>query len=604
MSVVTLAVRGARAEALGLPVQTLTRLGSYVVFAGKNGSGKSRILRYATETINVAAAVDVDSLRAQLDNYKQQHENYREQPYVQQEMRRLASEISDVEAVVFEGLPGKAISFLPSAAHLSNPDDMAKSVRINHSEQLQTGAAEQWAAAVLPYIDMLQHRWREATHQNTLLTTQDTERAIERYTSLNEALKQFFGEDLGRDIDGAPTIYGRRMALAELSSGQKIALQLIAGLHAQADSLGVSVLVMDEPENHLHPAALVYLLARIRKYAPNVQVWIATHSIPLLAYINSFQPNAIWGVVDGRASFAGRKVEDVVTGLLGDEEHVGHLTSFMSLPYHLASNNYAYQCLLPPETVFTGQEDPQLQQIRQSLVNLSGGGVLNVVDFGAGKGRLAEALGSDANPSAKFDYIAFDSSTADEAHCREAIERNFGSSEGRFFNDVEQIISTLGEGWADCVVMTNVLHEIPVENWLRIFSVAGLLARILKPDGYLLIVEDQRIPVGEMAHQNGFLLMNTNELVKFFEVTGDDKSQGLFRAGSERAGRLTAHLVSRRLFGRVSTESRRQAIQAIRNVAIDRVIELRDAPKSYGNGLLHGLWTQQLANATLALEQV
>ncbi|KRG55889.1 hypothetical protein ARC02_07110 [Stenotrophomonas africana] len=276
----------------------------------------------------------------------------------------------------------------------------------------------------------------------------------------------------------------------------------------------------------------------------------------------------------------------------------------MSLPYHLASNNYAFQCLLPPTVVFTGEGDPQLKQIRSSLNDIKGSGALRIVDFGAGKGRLVEALSSGIEQDVVFDYVAFDPCLDDETACRTAIERLYGSSDSRYFNDAEGLVTSKGERWADCVVMTNVLHEIPVEDWLRVFSPNGLLSRIIKEDGFLLIVEDQQIPVGEMAHQNGFIILNTNELARLFAITESDRQAGQFRAGYERNGRLTAHLVSRRLFDRVSTQSRRSALEAVKALAGDRIVQLRSSEKSYRNGLLHGLWTQQLANATLALQQL
>lgn len=604
VAITSIIVRGSRAAALGLPEQTLYRLGSYVVFAGKNGSGKSRLLRYVSEIINFAKSVDKEKYKAQLEGMRSQSATYRARPEMIQNMEQLEILLSDVGGVVSDGPHGHAVSFLPSSGDLANPDDMARSTRETHASNLKQGDATHWNSSVLAYIAKLQDEWREATHQHSTHQQADIDRAIERYESLNEAVEQFFGQRLERGLDGTLTMYGKNIARAELSSGQKIALQLIAALHAQADELGPSVLVLDEPENHLHPAALVHLLSRIRKNAPDVQIWIATHSIPLLAYINSIQPSAIWGVDDGKAEFAGRKAEDVIKSLLGNDENIGHLTSFLSLPYHLASNNYAYQCLLPPEVVYTGQADSQLQQIRRSLNDLRGSDALKVVDFGAGKGRLVEALASDDDEGTLFDYIAFDPCSDDAAVCQDAIKRKYGSSEGRYFNDDEALIASRGASWADCVVMTNVLHEVPVEDWLRLFSPSGLISRILKSGGYVLIVEDQRIPVGEMAHQNGFLLMSTNELMEFFAITADDRAAGNFRASDDRDGRLTAHLVSKHLFQRVTAGSRRAAVEAIRNLAIRNIVKLRVAEKSYANGLLHGLWAQQLANATLALEQI
>lgn len=609
MAVASISIRGPSADELGLPSQELGRLGKYVVLAGKNGSGKSRLLSYVHDAVNSAiqrSGGNTDTIRSNLAQYVEAEARGETiDANMRAYMAQWQSHIDSVEAVRWNGDQSKVIWFVPSAGELSNPDDMPPSTKRQHAEGLVYMPANDWPKVVVPYISTLQDKWREVTHQDWNSDAAVREHAIESYNSLNEAIEAFFGCSLGRDSNSAATLFGRPIATAKLSSGQKVALQLIVALHAQGSVMGPSILLMDEPENHLHPAALVYLLRRIEKMAPESQMWIATHSIPLLAYINSTQPTAIWAVSEGKAEYAGKRPAEVIRGLLGDDESISHLVSFMSLPYHLASNNYAYQCLLPPTTLMTSANDPQLSQIRTALDSLSCSGALSVLDYGAGKGRLVEALGAEEPSGGRVvDYIAYDPYEADMDSCRAVIASHFGSADDRYFNDVERLIATKGEGWADCVVMTNVLHEIPVAEWIALFSAGGLLARALKPTGFLLIVEDQQIPVGEMAHQHGFLLMNTNELAKLFVVSQQDRDDGNFIPYAERDGRLTAHLVGRTLFQRVSRDTRVEAITAIRDLAMTKVSGLRAAEKTYDNGMLHGLWTQQLANATLALQQV
>jgi predicted ATPase len=52
--------------------------------------------------------------------------------------------------------------------------------------------------------------------------------------------------------------------------------------------------ILDELENHLHPSVTIELLERITAAAPQAQIWVATDSIPLLAYISSVDPMALW----------------------------------------------------------------------------------------------------------------------------------------------------------------------------------------------------------------------------------------------------------------------------------------------------------------------
>lgn len=502
----------------------------------------------------------------------------------------------------FEDQLPAAIAFTPVPGNLRDPEHMFPSERRQVAKSLAREDASHWLNASLSYIAEAQNKWYEATHQGFQGLSAERSDSVAQYNSLDEAIHAFFGVALGRDADGTATLFGMPIASAQLSSGQTMALQLIVALHAKGASLDQTIMIMDEPETHLHPDALVKLLQSIRFVAPDAQLWIATHSLPLLAYISATEVNAVWAVSDGVAQFAGRRPEVVIRELLGDEDSVAHLSAFIALPHHLASNNYAYQCLLPPKTVMTGSDDPQLEQIRTVLRGLGAESSIAILDYGAGKGRLIEAFQSMGEGDRTLDYVAYDPFDDDKAHCKSALSKIYNDVESRYFNSAEQLVDVRGERWAGCVVMTNVLHEVPVSEWVSLFSTRSVPFRVLKEGGYLLIVEDQLIPIGEMAHQHGFLLMNTAQLKKFFVVTEADVASGLFISHKDESGRLTAHLVSKELFGRVSSDSRRQAISAIRDLSLNKVTELRRAEKNYKNGLLHGLWTQQFANATLALE--
>ena len=60
----------------------------------------------------------------------------------------------------------------------------------------------------------------------------------------------------------------------------------------------------------------------------------------------------------------------------------------------------------------------------------------------------------------------------------------------------------------DCVLLCNVLHEISPMDWITSLE---NIKRILKNDGYLLIIEDKFLPKGESAHQFGYLILGTEE---------------------------------------------------------------------------------------------
>ncbi len=152
--------------------------------------------------------------------------------------------------------------------------------------------------------------------------------------------------------------------------------------------------------------------------------------------------------------------------------------------------------------------------------------------------------------------------------------------------------------------MCNVLHEIPPNEWLTLFSQDSLIYRALKESGYVLIVEDQRIPTGERAHQFGFLVLDSPHLRTLFGITSADIGKNLFLSHDFRSdGRLKAHLISKSLLGRISSETRRKAISELQATAKDQIRRTRLQPPSYLIGQMHGFWTQQFANASLYLEE-
>jgi len=124
---------------------------------------------------------------------------------------------------------------------------------------------------------------------------------------------------LDRDKNGDATLFQRRLGDTRLSDGQKILLQFCVALYSQKKSLDELILFLDEPENHLHPEALIEVVDKIIASVTNGQVWIATHSINLLAH---FDPSCIYYMEDGVLRYSGNVPHQVLTGLLGSEDEI------------------------------------------------------------------------------------------------------------------------------------------------------------------------------------------------------------------------------------------------------------------------------------------
>ena len=186
---------------------------------------------------------------------------------------------------------------------------------------------------------------------------------------------------------------------------------------------------------------------------------------------------------------------------------------------------------------------------------------------------------------------------------RNFINANFSDTNIRYFNSREDFFSHKNDGSIDVVVMCNVFHEISPSEWPNLFSQQSLIIRALQNDGYMLLVEDQRIPVGEKAHKYGFIIPDTSHLRTLFKIKSEDNDNGRFSVNDARKnGRLKAHLISKSLLMQLTSETVKQSIDQLRQTAKDKIKHLRDENPTYSNGQLYGFWMQQFANATLFLD--
>ena len=128
-----------------------------------------------------------------------------------------------------------------------------------------------------------------------------------RYMSLKSFVKDFLGKELtwerktakknitNKGVEntqiGVWKLDGRDFNYKELSEGEKALLTyaLLFFLLDQNPGLSIkeSIIVIDEPELHLHPDAELDLIRGIRNViGEKGQLWIATHSINILSDLN------------------------------------------------------------------------------------------------------------------------------------------------------------------------------------------------------------------------------------------------------------------------------------------------------------------------------
>ena len=452
----------------------------------------------------------------------------------------------------------------------------------------------------LIYIKKIQSKAFNASHQNSTISPTERQSAIAEGCKLEELIKNFLGASLGRDLDGEPLLFGKIISQSGLSDGQKILLQLSVQIHAQGADLTNLIIMMDEPENHLHPAASIDMISAIKDAAPDCQIWITTHSLPILSYFNDA---TLLFVENGKVCFSGSTPERVLESLVGEDERVQKIRDFTSLPSVYAMNRYAAECLLPPTVVAAKDEDDQINQIQDLIQKIKKDDTpLKILDFGAGKGRLLESLSSNTNEILKhIEYVAYDEFDDDTEYCKKVIESVYKDSSDRYFAKSTDLTAKLGKEYFDVIIMCNVLHEIDPKEWLKLFGKRGMVTSLLSEDGVLLLVEDEEIPVGEKAHTKGFIVFDTTELRTLFDI----KNGETFLFSDQRNdGRLKAHIIEKNWLKRITAQTRKSSLKDRKSRASDEILKLRNEKPNYKNGRKHSFWVQQLANAELALRDL
>lgn len=407
-------------------------------------------------------------------------------------------------------------------------------------------------------------------------------------------------DDRPGQISANPLLFGRPLKIQELSEGQRILLGWAILIHQEAGRIRDAILVFDEPELHLHPEACIRAIDSLSSLQP-VQIWVATHSLPLLAYAGA---DRVFSVEDGAIAFAGNRIVDTQQALVGGREGRARLREFLADADAIAYSTYAAQCLVAPESVASRTGDPQPGMLLSALqARVAGGEQLRVLDYAAGQGRIAQALGGTSDSiRARLRYYAYNdpdyTSNEERTLCRQRVAAlGQGDGEAYYAEDLrERQLATAAK--MDIVLLCNVLHEIPHSRWMRVFEA---IARVLAPEGKLVVMEDQRISVGELPHAKGFLVLDVLELTALFSA-----APGALKQTIALDGRLTLIEVPRDSLLHVTPTTIHTALELVAQRALDGAQRCRRETgrgQSHARGREHAFFTMLYANAHMALQE-
>jgi hypothetical protein len=421
---------------------------------------------------------------------------------------------------------------------------------------------------------------------------------------LKSLFREILGTELGYSFEQGPMLFGKPIMEADLSEGQMLLLKVIVSLFFQNGSADDLIILFDEPETHLHPFAVTQMIDKIRAACPNAQLWIATHSLHVLAH---FEDTDIWFVKDGLVRKAGKHSVEVLHSLTGDDQGLDRLSRLLSLPAEYTALKFAAECLTPPGVADTPAGDPQTSQIQTVLSGLTASKhPLRVLDIGMGKGRLLNELalhyGQHLHRAIDYFGLNIHASAEDTEACLSKLGSNYPDSERRYLDRVQALKDTIDPGTIDIAIMCNVLHEIDPAEWLDVFGANGYLTQRMNPKGFLLIVEDELLKIGERAHAFDFLVLTRNEIVTLFRGSREPGQCVTIAHHDPRyRERLKAHLVPAHLIAQVDQASIDQAIKELRTHAMDRVKTIKREADPQSAAKHYAFWVHQLANADLAL---
>lgn len=558
----------------------LRGLGSVVLPAGKNGSGKSRLLKLLTQYQKVQ---DKNQKGEYLSDEEKEILDYVQPELMGKDGQKI--EIKEYTKINF-------LNYSQYDVPLQSPDRFPTYVISKAKENLAKCDFEESALDALLYLKYLIKHYRydpDSDEENDL-------------NALNELLEALLGQQL-TSLDGEPSMFGLPLNEMQLSPGQQYLLRMCIALHCNKVKNN-SILLLDEPETHLHPDALLNLIYQLQTRFQLDQIWIATHSVALLSRFNT---SDIWHMTEQTAKKLGSKSGPLMESLLGELSQRVQLQDFIGAPVSFACNEFAYECLWEPPTVPYKRGDPQVTTTLKAVLDdpstqheeVLQTGTTVVVDFGVGQGRFLEGVGMDHREQlSRLDYYAYDKFDTDKETCQ-AIMCKYNIDKTRYYNysDIQALREELKiKGGATHVLMINVLHEIPPKEWPETFAT---IASFLRNDGKLILVETEELRYGEKPYMDGFLVVQepaVKLLLNEIDVRCDHCEHPYER--------VVRYQIPKKMLLNVDSASVDAAVEEIGRISLEKIYQLRrenNRSKQWLLGVQLAFWTHQYANVQLFL---
>jgi predicted ATPase/ubiquinone/menaquinone biosynthesis C-methylase UbiE len=407
---------------------------------------------------------------------------------------------------------------------------------------------------------------------------------------VNRSPRDKFGA-INQSILGKLKINDRFFAENELSDGEKIIYNLAFLEHLiKKNNLEIQklIIIWDEPELHLHPEIEVVIIEFLREFLKGKgHLFIATHSINI---VSSLQLEEIYVVKDNKLLKPSSKSLTLgIDELMGANSLMNNLSQLMTNVSDWTYCNFITECFDDPKVLNADNpKDPQLLQLKEILEDKTKN---NLLDFGAGRGRLVNRLSLELGEERKISALEINEELHTEISSKIQCYKSYTELPKESF---------------DLIFLCNVLHEIPLKEWEVNLN---KIQECLKPNGILVIIEDLEMPHGEKIGRNGYLILDKQS----FDILFNTKESTVIYSENEKyKDRIQCLVYKKEDIQKVNSPKIEIALKIRKENIKNQIIAIRESVNyektskvdKMKYGRLLGLLNQQYINIDLNLESI
>ena len=344
--------------------------------------------------------------------------------------------------------------------------------------------------------------------------TREKNKAKASFNEINNIMKELINRQV--EIDKKGDIYVHKFfnnvdrsikiteafSFPEMSPGEKILFYFCLFLYYISNNSEKKkfIIIIDEPECHLHPNKLIYFINKLLTLDFISELWIASHSLFLVPL---FDFDSIILIENGKVANRNSQMYKKVYNALVGNENIDIFEFLKSIDSWMYYQWIVEMFALPiPKDDLDNKDEQFIMINKYCLSKFHTNKKLKVLDYGAWKCRIYDCLVMNKEDVNNFiEYEAFEP----YPDCNYEYHKNI-----TLYNDKK----LLPNNKYDIIILMNVLHEIPVDEWTDTLNKIG---KCLVEEGKMIFIEVKNLTHGEQPYgNNGFLVLNDEAVKKCF----------------------------------------------------------------------------------------